>query len=122
MSLLGNPIFLRNGKEKANRATWLLPPGALRRNRVYLLALGINLVFLACGVLFILYSSQLSQEDTLGYVQMATQQTRFAVEEHIREEFKTLMAAAVVAEDRDCWSTTWCCTACWKAFTPTMRM
>lgn len=79
----------------------LSPSRALRINRIYFLALAISVAFLLLGLLFIIYSGHLSQKDTIGYVQTATQQTKFAIEEHISEEFATLQAAAMLAEDTD---------------------
>ncbi len=70
-------------------------------NRIYGLALLISLVFLAISVTFILHANRLSQEETLGYIKAAIQQTKFDIEANIQEEFDTLMAAATVAQDRD---------------------
>ncbi len=70
-------------------------------NHIYVLAVLVSLGFLAAGLAFILYTGKLSQEATLGYIQEATRQITYAIEEHVQEEFDTLMAAAVVAQDRD---------------------
>lgn len=70
-------------------------------NHFYALALAVSLIFLIFGLLFILHTASLSRDETFGYIQDAIEQTTFAVDEHIREEFDTLMAAAIVAQDRD---------------------
>lgn len=70
-------------------------------NHYYTLALAVSIVFLGFGLYFILHTARMSREETIGYIQNAVQQTTYAVDEHILEEFDTLMAAAVVAQDRD---------------------
>lgn len=70
-------------------------------NRFYALAIAVSLAFLVFGLLLIQRTARFSKEETAGYIQDAIEQTTFAVDEHIREEFDTLMAAAVVAQDRD---------------------
>ncbi len=73
----------------------------VRINRFYILALVVSLAFLAIGLWFINRATNLSKDETAGYIQNAVRQTTFAVDEHIREEFDTLMSAAIVAQDRD---------------------
>ncbi len=87
--------------DKKNGARWLLPYTSRQINRVYLLSLAICLAFLALGLIFILYSSKLSRQETVGYIEHATRQITYAVDEHIRKEFQNLMAAATVAESEN---------------------
>lgn len=70
-------------------------------NRFYGLAMAVSLAFLVFGLLFIQRTTRLSQEETAGYIQNAIEQTTFAIDEHVKEAFDTLMAAAVVAQDRN---------------------
>ncbi len=70
-------------------------------NRFYALALAVSLAFLAFELGFIIRTENMSREETVGFIQEAIKQTTFAVDQHIQEEFDTLMAAAVVAQDRD---------------------
>ncbi len=75
--------------------------GAVKINSIYVIALIVSLIYLFSGLLFIQYIEKLSRQETLGYIQEATRQTKFAIEEHIQEEFDTLLAAAIVAQDRN---------------------
>ncbi len=73
----------------------------MRINKIYALTLVAGITFLLVGIAFIYRTTNLSREETIGYVQAATEQTQFAIDEHIQEEFDTLMMAAVVAQDKD---------------------
>lgn len=70
-------------------------------NYFYALALAISLLFLLFGLVLIYFTANMSRNETVGYIQDAIRQTTFAVDEHIQEQFDTLMAAAVVAQDRN---------------------
>ncbi len=70
-------------------------------NRIYGIAVALSLLYLSFGVWFIHYSSNLSRTETIGYIEAAIEQARFYIEEHVDETFDTLMATAMVAQDRD---------------------
>ncbi len=73
----------------------------LRANRLYVVALIVCILYFTFGIAQIFDTASRRRADTIGYIQQAVQQTKFAIEEHIQEEFDTLKAAAVVAQDRD---------------------
>ncbi len=68
---------------------------------IYIMAFTISLAYFCASLTFIQYTGSLSRSETVGHIQNAVQQTKFAVEEHIQEEFDTLMAVAVVAQGRN---------------------
>ncbi len=73
----------------------------VRVNHIYAAAMAVCLLYFACGIALVFYNAHLRRADTIGHIQQAIQQTKFAVEEHIQEEFDTLKVAAVVAQDRN---------------------
>ncbi len=68
---------------------------------IYTTALVVSLCFLVFGLVFVRTTTNLSREQSIGYIQNAVQQTKFAIDQHIRDKVGTLMAAAVMAQDRD---------------------
>lgn len=52
-------------------------------NHIYALAIVVSLVFLMFGLIFLRVATNISQTETIGYIQDALQQTKFAVEEHV---------------------------------------
>ncbi len=70
-------------------------------NRIYTLAIIVCLVFLIGGIAFVNHANDLSKENTISYIREATRQTKLAIEEHIKEEFDTLMATAVITQNED---------------------
>ncbi len=66
--------------------------------RFYAIVVAISIIFASLGIVFIHYAEALGKADTSLFIQRATEQTKFAVEEHIKEEFITLLGAAVIAE------------------------
>ncbi len=66
--------------------------------KFYGFVLAIGFLFVSFGVLFISYAARQGEAETSLFIQRATEQTKFAVEEHIKEEFITLLGAATVAE------------------------
>ncbi len=90
-----------NGGGKKSNSGWPLSHASSKVNRIYYLALAVILVFMGLGLAFILYCSEVSKEDTVGYIQGATQQITFALEQHVKDEFQTLMASATAAEDEN---------------------
>ncbi len=77
------------------------PGGTLRINNIYFLAFTVSLIFLVSGIAFILFASSLSREETGEYIQVATGQIKFALAEHINEEFGNLRAASIISHDRE---------------------
>ncbi len=87
------------GGQKKLEGTGLLSQfRALRVNWLYLLALVINMTFMVSGILFLLYSSRLSHEETITDIKVATRQLKFAIDEHVSEELSTLSSAAIAME------------------------
>lgn len=70
-------------------------------NHIYAVALAVSLAFFIFGLIYIRYAGHLSQAETIGYVQEATNQIKHAIEEHISEEFETLTGPAVLAGHRE---------------------
>ncbi len=70
-------------------------------NHIYLIALIICLAYFGASLMFIRYTGALNQSETIGYIQNAIQQTKFALKQHIQDEFDTLRVAAVVAQGRN---------------------
>lgn len=68
-------------------------------NRIYALAVIVSIGFLVCGLLFVRYAGNLSRDETIGYIQTATQQIKFSIEESIGDDFNLLLAAGVIARD-----------------------
>ncbi len=98
----GKPLL--NVNKMTKHHTWIMDKKSKAKkhlNRIYILAVTISLVFLGSGLTLVLNTGNLSREDTLGHIQKAVQQTKFAIEEHIQEEFDTLKMASVVAQERD---------------------
>ncbi len=84
--------MLANIKNIANR---------FPRNTIYWAAIVFSIAFMASGVSFIRYAGALGQKKTIEYIRNATLQTRFAVDEYIREQGQTLRAATSLIKDRD---------------------
>ncbi len=90
------------GKKKLKQSSLELSPYETAHiNHIYVFALIVSIVFLISGILFILYANKLAKEETINYIQIATEQIKFAVIEHVNEEFNTLMAAAIIPGNRD---------------------
>ncbi len=92
------PPAHRNSPSKNNANQ---PHDSIKINNIYILALTVCLAFLIFGLAFVHHAANLSREDTIGYIQEATKQTKFAIEEHINEEYATLMAAAIVTQEKN---------------------
>lgn len=69
-------------------------------NRIYALAIAASLAFLVFGLIFLRSATNICRAETIGYIRDALQQTKFVVEEHIREELDTLTAVAAIARGR----------------------
>lgn len=69
-------------------------------NHIYAATVLVVLAFLICELLFIRFAVRLNRDETIGYIQTATERTTFAVNEYIKEEFDSLMSAAIVAQER----------------------
>ncbi len=68
--------------------------------RIYLLAAASSIIFLLVGVIFIRNAMYISKQETVDFIKTATWQTKFAIYEHINEEFKVLRAAAKPLEEK----------------------
>ncbi len=85
---------VRNADKKKDSA--LLSSDYFKKFYAFVLAIG--LVFASFGILFINYAARQGEAETSLFIRRATEQTKFAVEEHIKEEFITLLGAATIAE------------------------
>lgn len=79
-------------------------PAAIRRHsfsdRLYWATMVVSIVFLAFGTLFIAYAEQRSKRDVIERIQIATEQTRYAVDEYVKEKFETLSTASIFLEGK----------------------
>ncbi len=96
-----NKEYSRNRKQKNYKFTEIFSYKTTNINYIYILALIFSIVFLISGITFILYASKLNKDSIVNYIQVATEQTKFAVNEHIREQFSALSSAAVLPENRE---------------------
>ncbi len=69
--------------------------------KIFIISIIISAVFLVCGMYFILFMGHLSKQETKKHVRQATDQTAYAVDNYILENFYSLSAAAEFLSGHD---------------------